>query len=268
MIRKPAVAGTFYPSDPEELTLLIENMVDLEQERKKALAVISPHAGFVYSGPVAGALFSSVQFPGKYVFLGPSHRRISSKAAIMRTGTWSTPLGDIPVDTDLADLLLNSSTILEEDEEAHRKEHSLEVQLPFIQYFVKHFSIVPICIGSPISYEELEELGRAIANGIKKCDSEILIIASTDMSHYVEQSTAQKLDLMAIQKIQELNPRGLYDTVTSNNISMCGFQPTTSALVASKELGAKTASLVKYQTSGDISGNYDEVVGYAGLLIE
>ena len=268
MIRKPAVAGSFYPSNPEELTSLIESFVDLEQEREEALAVISPHAGFVYSGPVAGALFSSVQFPGKFVLLGPSHRKISSKVAIMRTGTWSTPLGDIPVDTDLADLLMSSSTILEEDEEAHRNEHSLEVQLPFIQYFVKHFSIVPICIGYHISYEELEELGRAIANGIKKCDSEALLIASTDMSHYVEQSIAQKLDQMAIQRIQELNPKGLYDTVTSKNISMCGFQPTTSALIASKELGAKTASLVKYQTSGDISGNYDEVVGYAGVLIK
>jgi len=268
MIRKPAVAGAFYPSNPEELTSMIAGMVDLEQEKKEVLTVISPHAGFIYSGPVAGALFSAVQFPGKLVLLGPSHREISSKVAIMRTGTWSTPLGDIPVDTELADLLMSSSTIFEEDEEAHRNEHSIEVQLPFIQYFVKQFSIVPICIGYHISYEELEELGIAIANGIKKCDSETLLIASTDMSHYVEQTTAQKLDFIAIQKIQELNPRGLYDAVTSNNISMCGFQPTTSALVASKELGAKTASLIKYQTSGDISGNYDEVVGYAGLTIE
>jgi len=268
MIRKPAVAGSFYPSNPEELTLMIKSLVDLERERRKALAVISPHAGFIYSGPIAGALFSSVQFPDKYVLLGPSHRKISSKAAIMRTGTWSTPLGDIPVDSELADLILSSSTILEEDEEAHRSEHSLEVQLPFIKYFVKHFSIVPICIGYHISYEELEELGRAVAQGIKKCELEALIIASTDMSHYVKQSTAQKLDFMAIHKIQELNPRGLYDIVTSRNISMCGFQPTVSALVASKELEAKTASLIKYQTSGDISGDYEAVVGYAGVLIE
>ncbi|MFC2161278.1 AmmeMemoRadiSam system protein B [Acidobacteriota bacterium] len=268
MIRKPAVAGAFYPSNPEELTSLIKSMVGIEQERKKALAVISPHAGFIYSGPVAGSLFSSVQLPVKYVLLGPSHRIISSKVAIMRQGTWSTPLGDIPVDTDLADLLMNSSEIFEEDEEAHRNEHSLEVQLPFIQYFVKYFSIVPICIGYQISYEGLEELGRSVASGIKKFGKDVLIIASTDMSHYVEQSEAQKLDLTAIQKIQELNPRGLYDTVTSKNISMCGFQPTTSALVASIELGAKTASLVKYQTSGDVSGNFNEVVGYAGLLIE
>ncbi|MCJ7582754.1 MAG: AmmeMemoRadiSam system protein B, partial [Candidatus Aminicenantes bacterium] len=254
--------------NPEELTSLIESLVDPKKERIKALAIISPHAGYVYSGPVAGALFSSVQLPEKYILLGPSHRKIRSKAAIMRTGTWSTPLGDIPVDTDLADLLLSSSTILEEDEEAHRNEHSLEVQFPFIQYFVKQFSIVPISIGSPITYEELEELGRAVANGIKKCDSEALMIASTDMSHYVEQAVALNLDFIAIQKIKELNPRGFYDTVMSKNISMCGFQPTTSALVASKELGAKTASLIKYQTSGDISGNYAEVVGYAGIVIE
>lgn len=268
MIRKPAVAGAFYPSNPEELTSMIKGMVDLEREKKKALAVISPHAGFIYSGPVAGALFSSVQLPDKYVLLGPSHRMISSKAALMRTGAWSTPLGDIPVDSGLADFILNSSAILDEDEKAHRNEHSLEVQLPFIQYFVKHFSIVPISVGSQVTYKELEELGRAIAQGIKKSGLETLIVASTDMSHYVAQSTAQELDFMAIQMIQELNPKGLYDIVTSKNISMCGFQPTVSALVASCELGAKTASLIKYQTSGDVSGDYNEVVGYAGVLIE
>jgi AmmeMemoRadiSam system protein B len=268
MIRKPAVAGTFYPSNPEKLTSMIKSFVDLKQGRKKALAVISPHAGFIYSGPVAGALFSSGQFPGKYILLGPSHGMIRSKAAVMRTGAWSTPLGDVPVDSELADLLLSASPILEVNEEAHRNEHSIEVQLPFIQYFVKDFSIVPICVGYNISYEELEELGRAVAQGIKKYDLDTLIIASTDMSHYVEQFTAQKLDSMAIQKIEELDPRGLYDTVTSKNISMCGFQPTTSALIASKELGAKKASLIKYQTSGDVSGNYEEVVGYAGILIE
>jgi AmmeMemoRadiSam system protein B len=268
MIRKPAVAGAFYPSNPEELTSMIKGMVDLEREKKKALAVISPHAGFIYSGPVAGALFSSVQLPGKYVLLGPSHRKISSKAALMRTGAWSTPFGDIPVDSELADFILSFSAVLDEDEEAHRNEHSLEVQLPFIQYFVKQFSIVPISIGYQISYEELEELGRAIAQGIKKSRLETLIVASTDMSHYVAQSTAQELDFLAIQMIQELNPRGLYDIVTSKNISMCGFQPTVSALAASRELGAKEASLVKYQTSGDVSGDYNEVVGYAGIVIE
>ena len=268
MIRKPVVAGAFYPSNPEDLTAIIKSFIDPDRERKKALAVISPHAGYIYSGPVAGALYSSVQLPNKYVLLGPSHRTISSRTALMRTGTWSTPLGDIPVDTELADLILDSSTIVEEDEKAHRSEHSLEVQLPFIQYFVKQFSIVPICIDYHISYEELVELGRSVAKGIKKSEEEILIVASTDMSHYVEQSIAQTLDFMAIQEIQELNPRGLYDTVVSNNISMCGFQPTISALVASQDLGAKTASLVKYLTSGDTSGDYEQVVGYAGLLIE
>ncbi len=268
MIRKPIVAGTFYPSNPEELTSMIEGMVDLEREKKKALAIISPHAGFIYSGSVAGALFSSVQLPCKFVLLGPSHRMIRSKFALMRTGIWSTPLGNISVDSELADCILSSSSIFKEDDEAHRNEHSLEVQLPFIQYFVKQFSIVPISIGYQVTYEELEELGRAIAQGIKKSGLETLIVASTDMSHYVAQSTAQELDFLAIQKIQELNPRGLYDIVTSKNISMCGFQPTVSALAASRELGAKEASLVKYQTSGDVSGDYNEVVGYAGIVIE
>lgn len=242
-------------------------MVDPQQEKLKAISVISPHAGFEYSGPVAGAVFSSVHLPDTFVILGPSHRPIRSRMAIMKQGVWETPLGSARIESRLAELISSHSKLVEEDIAAHLSEHSLEVQLPFIQYFKEDISIVPICVSYQATFEELTDLGKAVSAAIKEFKEEVLIVASTDMSHYVEQELAKELDFTAIDKILELDPRGLYDVVQDKDISMCGFQPTTSVLVASKELGAKKATLIKYQTSGDTTGIYDEVVGYAGIRI-
>lgn len=268
MRRKPAVAGSFYPQREKNLRKTIEEMVDPEKEKEKSICVVSPHAGFIYSGPVAGAVFSSVYLPERFVILGPSHRSMESRFGIMREGIWETPLGDVSVDSRLAELIMDHSELITEDATAHLNEHSLEVQLPFIQFFKRNISIVPICIAYFASFEELEELGKAISQGIKESEMEIMIVASTDMSHYVDQKVAEKKDFLAIDKILELDAKGLYDVVNRENISMCGFQPTTSAVVASKELGAKRAELIKYQTSGDITGDYREVVGYAGIRIK
>jgi AmmeMemoRadiSam system protein B len=265
--RKAAVAGYFYPQREKELREMISKMVLPGREKKKSICVVSPHAGFIYSGPVAGAVFSSVDLPSRYVILGPSHRGIRSRLAMMREGTWESPFGDVSVDTQLADLIMNHSDLIEEDSTAHLHEHSLEVQLPFIQYFRKDIAIVPICISFEAAYQELEELGRAIALGIKDSHEDVLIVASTDMSHYVEQEVARKKDFLAIERILDLDAKGLYDTVTQENISMCGFQPVASAVFASKELGARKAELVKYQTSGDVTGDFHQVVGYAGIRI-
>lgn len=268
MKRKPSVAGYFYPGKAEELKKMIERMVDLESEKKKAICVVSPHAGFVYSGPVAGAVFSSVLLPDRFVILGPSHRNVESRIGIMKEGIWETPLGDIPVDAQLAELIMKNSDAITEDNAAHFNEHSLEVQLPFIQFFKKNISIVPLCISYYSSFEELKELGTSISLGIKAVKENVMIVASTDMSHYVDHNVAKKKDFMAIEKILQLDAKGLYNVVHRQDISMCGFQPTTSALFASKELGAKTATLIKYQTSGDITGDHHEVVGYAGIRVE
>ena len=246
---------------------MIQGMVDPECEKRKAIGVISPHAGFEYSGPVAGAVFSSVELPDIFLILGPSHRPIRSEIAIMKQGLWETPLGDVRVDSSLAELIMSHCSLIAEDDSAHLNEHSLEVQLPFIQYFKKDAAVVPLCISYHIGFEELEELGKSLAKGIKDFGKDVLIVASTDMSHYVEQSVAEEKDFLAIDKILELDAKGLHDTVERKNISMCGYQPTTSAIVAAKELGAKEASLIKYQTSGDRTGNYQEVVGYAGIRI-
>lgn len=267
MRRKPAVSGYFYPGKEEDLRKMIERMIDPESKKEKAICLVSPHAGFEYSGPTAGAVFSSAQLPEKYVILGPSHRGIQSQIAIMKEGTWEMPLGHIQIESRLAELIMSHSKLITEDELTHANEHSLEVQLPFIQFFKKEFSIVPICISYDTSFEELEELGKAISQGIKELKEEVLIVASTDMSHYVSQEVAQEKDFLAIERVLQLDAKGLYDTVQREQISMCGFQPTTSAIVASKELGAQKATLIKYQTSGDTTGNYSEVVGYAGIRI-
>jgi AmmeMemoRadiSam system protein B len=265
--RKPAVAGYFYPQQAESLKSVLDRMIDAECEKRKAISVIVPHAGFEYSGPVAGAVFSSVQLPEVFVMLGPSHRHIKSRFAIMEEGTWQTPFGEVPIDFRLANAIATGSDLISDDRDAHEQEHSLEVQLPFIQYFKDDFSIVPISIAYQTSYEELEELGHAISEAIQSQDEDVLIIASTDMSHYVSQKEAEIKDSLAIEEIKHLDAHGLYDVVSRENISMCGYQPTTATIVASRDLGATQAELIKYQTSGEVTRNLHEVVGYAGIRI-
>jgi AmmeMemoRadiSam system protein B len=267
MTRKPSVAGQFYPAGRERLRETIAGLTDPGAARKKAVAVVSPHAGYVYSGPVAGALFSSTQLPPLFIILGPAHREIGPLFAIQAKGGWLTPLGESRVDTELASAILERSPEVEEDEQAHRGEHSLEVQLPFIQYFRPDAAIVPICVSYEAGFAQLEALGRALAEAVRAVGRETLIVASTDMSHYVSQRTAERMDMLAIRKVLDLDPSGLYDTVTREGISMCGFQPTAAALVAARGLGAGAAELVRYQTSGDVSGEYSQVVGYAGIRV-
>ena len=267
MVRRPAVAGRFYPKKAGELRSMIKGMVDPRAKKEKARAVVSPHAGLIYSGPVAGAVYSSVFLPERLVILGPSHRGQRSVFAIMKTGAWQTPLGDVPVDPELAESLLRRSALIRIEESAHEEEHSLEVQLPFIQFLRQAFSIVPLCVSPAADYAALEELARAIAEAIRESGTDVLIVASTDMSHYVSRETARKKDFLAIERIQALDARGLYDVVQQEDISMCGFQPTTAAILAAKELGAGRADLIRYMTSGEISGDFDQVVGYAGLRL-
>jgi len=193
MKRKPAVAGYFYPEGEAVLRRTLERMIDPHARREKAVAIVSPHAGFEYSGPVAGAVFSSVELPETYVVLGPSHRgRMRSSFAIAREGSWLTPLGEAPIAQDLADLILQGSELVHVDDQAHVNEHSLEVQLPFIQFFRENLSLVPICVSYDASFEELEELGLAVAKAIKGIQKDVLIVASTDMSHYVSQKEAER----------------------------------------------------------------------------
>lgn len=261
------MSGYFYPREPNALREMIGELVDPDADKKKAVCVISPHAGYVYSGKVAGSVFSSVLIPDKFILLGPNHGDVSIRMALMKRGVWETPLGDVPIDTSLAQLIMDQSDTIKEDEKSHAQEHSLEVQIPFIQYFKNNISIVPISIAYHASYEDLEILGKALSHSIGNYDQNVLIVASTDMSHYVSQEEAREKDFLAINKILQMDAKGLYEIVRQESISMCGYQPTVAALIASKELQAQKAELIKYQTSGDVSGDYFKVVGYAGVRI-
>jgi len=267
MKRKAAVAGQFYPGRSDELRRMLGKMVDPKARKEKALAVVSPHAGFVYSGLVAGAVFSSVELPDTFVILGPSHRPIRSLFALMSEGEWETPMGTIGIAAGLASAIQSAVKSARTDAAAHAAEHSLEVQLPFIQFFKTDFEIVPIAISYLAPFAELEELGAAVAEAIRSQEKDVLIIASTDMSHYISRDEARRKDDLAIQKIVALDPRGLFDIVSAEEISMCGFQPVTAALVAAKALGARRAELIRYATSGDVTGDDRQVVGYAGLRV-
>lgn len=274
MIRQPAVAGHFYQGSPSALRDQVERFVEPGAKKVRALGIVSPHAGLVYSGSVAGAVYSRVELPDTFVLIGPNHTGLGAPVSLMATGGWETPLGAVRINEDLAAAVLSHSRRIHDDTMAHLREHSLEVQLPFIQYFKKEFSIVPIQM-MDTRLETCIELGKAIASAIAECGVRsaeykaggTLIVASSDMSHYVSAGTAKKKDHAAIKRILELDARGLYYTVRDENISMCGFGPAVAMLTACKILGAAKAELVKYANSGDVSGDYDQVVGYAGIVV-
>jgi AmmeMemoRadiSam system protein B len=265
-MRKPAVANVFYHGAPERLRKQVQGLVEKDAEKIRVLGAVSPHAGFVYSGGVAGAVYSRIEFPKTIILMGPDHGGFSDRASVVPDGFWEMPGGSVEIESPLASKLLERSSFFRDDRRAHKQEHSLEVQLPFIQYFIKEFKILPILF-SRCSLEQCEESGAALAEMVKEAEQEVLIVASSDMSHYENHETAKLKDGMAIDRIISMDHEGLYRTVVQENITMCGFIPTTVMMVACKELGAGETRLVKYQTSGEISGDFQRVVGYAGLLV-
>ncbi len=267
MLRRAAVAGSFYPRDPRELRTCLDGLLRPGRKRDRAYAVVSPHAGYQYSGAVAGAVFSSVELPDAYILMAPSHRPIRSLFAIMKEGSWETPLGDFAVDAELAQFLAAGSDLIRIDPAAHDAEHSLEVQLPFIQAAKAAPTMVPVAVSHLARYEQIVELGHAAAAAVRRSGRDVLLVASTDMSHYISAEEARIKDFLAIQKILDVDARGLFEIVRGEDISMCGFQPTASVLAAARELGAARGELVMYATSGDRTGDRDAVVGYAGLKI-
>ena len=266
MIREAAVAGQFYPGWPAELKETIENMTSREKAKIDVVGVVSPHAGYIYSGPVAGAVFSRIKFTDTFILIGPNHSGAGAPFSITTAGEWKTPLGNVGINTELAGAILKASGRLEEDILAHRYEHSLEVQVPFLQYFMPGVKIVPILlsIAQPHVYEEI---GRAVVRGLRESEVEAIIVASSDMTHYEPHEKAKAKDRLAIDAILELDADELARRIVRHGISMCGYAPVISLITAAKELGARKAELVKYQTSGDSSGDYSSVVGYAGIII-
>ena len=266
MIRKPSVANQFYDGDPTKLRYELGRLIGPVKDATPTIAIITPHAGYMYSGHVAGSAYAKVDVPETCIVLGPNHIGLGVPAAVMAKGLWDMPMGTIPVEEGLAKEILSISKYLKDDIQAHLYEHSIEVQAPFLQYRQPNLSIVPICL-SRLSYQACEDIGRAIAMAIETFKKPVLLVASTDMSHYEPKSQAETKDRLAIEQILALDPKGLFNTVFEMGISMCGVIPATVVLIAAIALGAVKATLVDYSTSGDITGDYQSVVGYAGLII-
>ncbi len=267
MKRAAAVAGQFYRGSASGLKNQVQGLLLKGAQKERALGVVSPHAGLMYSGHVAGAVYSSIEFPRTFLLLGPNHTGLGAKVAIMDSGEWEVPTGTLTIDEALSSAITRRLPVVSPDIEAHRFEHSLEVQLPFIAFFSEDAKIVPITV-MMMSREECELVGKAVADSIREVGYEIVIVASSDMSHYVPDDTARRLDGLALDEILRLSPEGLYSVVKKERITMCGVIPVTIMLYAVRELGAKEARLVRYATSGEISGDYEHVVGYAGVTIK
>jgi hypothetical protein len=271
-VRHPAVAGQFYPSNSNKLRQEIESLVQPGREKIRALGCLVPHAGYMYSGHVAGAVYARLQLPHRFVILCPNHTGAGQPLAIMSRGRWLTPLGEAAIDEELAEQIKREFSPLRDDDAAHSREHALEVQLPFLQQIVGEFAFVPIVLGTG-RLEVLTELGLSLARALKPLASadsskrNVLLIASSDMNHYEGDERTRVKDRMAIDQVLALDPAGLWETVQREQISMCGYGPAVAMLTAARELGASKAELVKYATSGDISGDRDWVVGYAGMIV-
>ena len=267
MIRPPAVSGRFYPSDANELSRSVKEYAPGGAAKILARGCVVPHAGWMYSGHVAGAVYAALEFPTRCILLGPRHFPRGEAMAILSEGSWRTPVGEARIDAELAGELMRAFPRLREDAVAHEQEHSLEVQIPFLQQLAPDFRFVPVVLAAD-RYPVLEELGHAVAKVVTAHAAErVLVIASTDMNHYENDAITRSKDERAIARILALDPRGLYDTVRGEGITMCGYAATTAMVVAMRDLGAKAAELVRYATSGDVTGEREEVVGYAGLIV-
>ena len=250
ILRHPAVAGRFYPGDPDDLRTEARgylSQASFNQAPLRALGCLAPHAGYMYSGHVAGAVFARLEVPRRCIVMCPNHTGVGRPLAIMSEGAWQTPLGDVPVDGDLARALKVRFPALQEDSSAHRAEHAAEVELPFLLLRQPELSFVPIALGTG-QFETLEQLGAAIADVVAAQTDPVLIVASSDMNHYESDAVTRVKDHRAIERILTLDPRGLFDVVTQQDISMCGFGPAVAMLTAVRQLGAKSAELVKYAT--------------------
>jgi len=268
MMRRPAVAGSFYPADPDRLRQELDQLTEGRRPplEPRARALLVPHAGYIYSGRIAAQTYLAARLPARIVILGPNHTGVGEAIAIMTEGTWSLPLGEAVIDAPLAAAILDRCPASRADAAAHRREHSLEVQVPFLQHLRGDLSFVPICVGTQ-RLPLLLDLGRALAEAITGEPDEILLVLSSDMSHDVPASLAERLDQRALDRVLAIDPEGLHRVVREERISMCGVAPAVAGIEAARRLGAVSARLVAYGNSGERSGDFDAVVGYAGVAI-
>lgn len=266
MRRQPAVAGQFYPGNAKGLRNELEKLVKFSEPKRKVTGVISPHAGYMYSGAVAGRLYGALEIPPDVIVLGPNHRGIGYPAALYPEGDWVTPIGDVPVNSSLSLLVKKHAPSVAEDTVAHQYEHSLEVQIPFLKYLRPDVTIVPICLGIG-DFATCRAIGEGIAQAITDYGRPVLVVASSDMTHYESAESARRKDTLALNQVLALNPQRLLEICRSQSITMCGVVPSVVMLVAAKALGAAKAEIVHYATSGDVTGDNRQVVAYAAVTI-
>src|SRR5712671_2995175 len=271
MVRPPAVAGQFYPGTASEVDTALQTLISLSASKRRAIAVVCPHAGWTYSGRTAGFVYSQVEIPDRVILVGPNHQSIGSKYAVYGSGSWHTPVGDVPIAEPLAAALLDNCELLAEDARAHGGEHSLEVQIPMLLRANPNVRIVPLLIGGgwPESggRRDLREIGAAIAQTVQEYGKPVLLLASTDLNHYEDQETSHIKDKLVLDAVVKLDEDALMDRVRDVEVSMCGVAPTYVVIHAAKKLGARRAELIDFRTSGDVTGDFKSVVGYGGVVI-
>ncbi|HEY5673235.1 MAG TPA: AmmeMemoRadiSam system protein B [Malonomonas sp.] len=266
MIRQAVVAGSFYPANPAELQVEVERLLQTEQPPQAAKALIVPHAGYVFSGAVAGEVIAATKIPRVVLLLGPNHQGAGCEIAVTEAESWATPLGNVPIAAALRSQLCAAISDLQVDERAHQFEHSLEVMLPMLQHSQPQLQIVPIALRY-LSLNQCLQLGSDLAAVLKQLSEEVLLLASSDMNHFKDAETTERLDCMAIKKMTDYDPVGLYQTVQENRISMCGVLPAVVVMQAARELGASRCRLLRHTHSGQVNGDNHRVVGYAALSI-
>lgn len=266
MQRQPVVAGQFYPGNPEQLKRDLARLIPRLEQKRRVRGIIAPHAGYLYSGAIAGQAYGAIQIPAAVLIIGPNHQGAGDPAALYPSGQWLTPLGPVSINSRLNDLITAHAPLVHQDTLAHRFEHSLEVQLPFLQVLRPDFTCSALCLGQG-DYGVLKEIGEGIGAAIREYGEDVLIVASSDMTHYESAVSARRKDDLALERVLAFDPPGLLRICRSEGISMCGAVPAAVMLVAARELGATGAEVVAYGTSGDVTGDNRQVVGYAAVLV-
>lgn len=266
MQRQPAVAGQFYAGNGTQLHNDLAALIPVARVRRKVTGIIAPHAGYIYSGAIAGQVYASIEIPAAVLILGPNHHGAGAGAALYPEGQWLTPLGPVTINSRLNSLLQQHVPLIRSDTVAHEFEHSLEVQVPFIQYLRPDATISAVCLGYG-DYGSVRQIGEGVAAAIRAYGEDVLIVASSDMSHYESAEAARRKDELALERVLGFDPQGLLQVCRSEGITMCGVVPASVMLVAVGELGATQAELVAYGTSGDVTGDNRQVVAYAAVTV-
>lgn len=267
MQRQPVVAGQFYPASSTQLHDDLVKMIQISDIRRKVIGIVAPHAGYMYSGAIAGKVYGLIEIPDTVLIIGPNHHGVGEAAALYPDGEWLTPLGTVSLNSRLNSLIRKHVPSVQSDSVAHRFEHSLEVQVPFLQVQKPYVTIAALCIGSG-GFQRLQELGTGIAAALREYGQDVLIVASSDMTHYESAASAHIKDNLALDRVMAFDPEGLLRVCRREQITMCGVVPVAVMLIAAEILGATVAEVAAYGTSGDVTRDNNQVVGYAAVTIQ